>query len=172
MAWMRMMGADSVGYHERTVLGREEAGWHLQENNHQVWAVKKGLGSTMRAQADRDGSACVVSPAHQRHDAAGRHCRSCGRRTANRASLTLLPAQRNLSFGHLGLFALSTRALLDHGDASALPTMASPLEVRALFVSTPLASNQEHDVLCACPFLPLQPGEAAITSLYYISGTT
>ena len=24
MAWMRMMGADSVGYHERTVLGRED----------------------------------------------------------------------------------------------------------------------------------------------------
>jgi hypothetical protein len=24
VAWMRMMGADSVGYHERTVLGRED----------------------------------------------------------------------------------------------------------------------------------------------------
>ena len=24
MAWMRMMGADSVGYHERTVLGRSD----------------------------------------------------------------------------------------------------------------------------------------------------
>ena len=88
MAWMRMMGADSVGYRERTVLGREDdpVGNALEcyasrGETPMTWGGAGGAHLGLDGEVDIDEWRAVFGTGGARRSESGKRlsCTACGR---------------------------------------------------------------------------------------------
>jgi hypothetical protein len=84
---MRMMGADSVGYHERTVLGREDdpvgnalAYYASRGETPMAWGGAGAAGLGLDGEVDlAEWRACSALVVHATRKAASVSCTACGR---------------------------------------------------------------------------------------------